>query len=147
MERVPTSKRILPTVSIEQNLSPKQKIAKGRMADEDFSIKNENGEKIGNFTLLIKWSPNKEAGVAYLNTINVNGARGRGYGRAAYVKIIDYLKQKNITFKSTESKLSRRSKKAWDYLVQESLARLVDEGKVDESVEDEGYSTAQYEAI
>ncbi len=148
MEGTPTQERILPTVSIEQNLSPMQKIAKGRMTNEDFLIKNENGETIGNFTLLFKKSPQpEEGGIAYLNTINVNGARGKGYGRAAYVQIINHLEQRNITFKSSEFQLSRGSKKAWDWLVEQGLARLVDKGVTDESKEDEGYSTAQYEVI
>ncbi len=117
MEGIPTPERILPIVSIEQNLSPMQKIAKGRMTNEDFLIKNENGETIGNFTLLFKKSLQQDGGVAYLNTINVNGARGKGYGRAAYVQIIEHLKQRNFTFKSSEFQLSRGSKKAWDWLV------------------------------
>ncbi|MDP3646297.1 MAG: hypothetical protein Q8R25_04380 [bacterium] len=138
--------RILPTVSIEENLSRLQKIAKGTMMAQDFLIKNEQGQTVGSFTLQISRPPKGEA-TAYLNTINVDAARGKGYGRAAYLKIIDHLKGQNIRFTSSTYSLSRDSKKVWDRLVQEGRARLVDEGQTDETKENEGYSTAQYEAL
>jgi len=137
---------ILPNVLIEQHLSPLQKIAKGTRTSEVFLIKDENENVVGSFTLSIS-RPRDKAAVAYLNTINVNSARGKGYGRAAYLKIVNYLKQQNIQFISSEYQLSRDAKKVWDWLVQEGKARLIDEGKTSDSSLNEGYSTARYEAL
>ena len=137
--------RMLPQVTVEENLSPLQKIGKGTRISKDFVIKNERSDVVGKFTLSIARPSNGEA-IAHLNTVSVT-ERGNGYGRAAYLKIIDYLHNQNIIFTSSESQLSRDSKKVWDWLVQEGKAYLVDAGKNDENAQNAGYSTATYRAF
>lgn len=146
MEGIQNKERVPPIVFVEENLSELQKKSKGTRLYKDFLIKNENKEIVGNFTLSIARPPGKEA-TAYLATINVHAARGKGYGRAAYLKIIDLMHRENIRFTSSETMLSRDSKKVWDWLVAQGKARVIDPGEVFETAENVGYSTTQYEAI
>ncbi|OGZ68671.1 MAG: hypothetical protein A3D44_04125 [Candidatus Staskawiczbacteria bacterium RIFCSPHIGHO2_02_FULL_42_22] len=132
----------LPKVIIE--IQQPKKESKGTFKSQKLIIKNEQNEEIGTATLNIS-SPKKGEASAYLNTINIKEElRGRGYGKSAYLEIIKLLG--SVKLKSGFG-LSRGTKKIWDWLLLNGLARKLDEGIVDEATENAGYSSAEYEII
>lgn len=152
MEKVPelnSKKKILeaefyhlPKVSIDL------KIPKNPMSDtlylEGFIIKDDAGEKIGDF-VLSNFRSLKGEHFASLTAININEKpKGEGYGKSTYLEIIKFLNE--IKLKSGWQ-LSRGSYKIWEWLVSQGLAKKVKEGVIDENTENVAYSSSEYETI
>ena len=143
-QNTPEEAERLPVVKIE--FQPRDKRFKGTMSTEHLLLRNAEGELVGEGTLNIS-RPIKGEHTAYLNTINTKEAlRGRGYGKSTYLELIQILKRQNIRLKSG-FELSRGSAKIWDWLTAEKRARKTQEGVINEQTENEGYSSAEYEAL
>lgn len=126
--------------------SPRDERFKGTISTEHFLIKAASGETIGEGTLSIS-RPTKGEQTAYLNTIAIHeDLRGHGYGKSAYVQLIQTLKDQGITLTSG-FQLSRGTAKIWDWLVTEKRAKKTKTGEINEEAENAGYSSSEYEAL
>ena len=125
-------------------MRPEKIKSKGTMKLEELIIKNSLGEEVGNAILNI-FLPKKGEKSAYLNTINIReDLRGEGYGKSVYLELIKLLGDAKL---KSGFQLSRGTEKIWEWLVLNGLARKLSEGNIDETAENAGYSSAEYEII
>ena len=134
-----------------ERIPPKQE-TRGTMAFEEYRIMNE-GSVIGELMLVVS-TPKGREHTAYLNTIKLyenedsaKNFKGKGYGTATYMKIIENVKERGIKFLSSGSQLSKDAYLLWEKLVAAGLAKKIREGTFDESSPEAGYTDAEYEAI
>ncbi|MFT6829377.1 MAG: hypothetical protein ACJAV6_000198 [Candidatus Paceibacteria bacterium] len=135
----------LPSVSIIENPSELQKKMKGSMSSMDFNITSDDVE-IGSFTLNVIGRSDKE-GYGYFNTIKLDEEfRGKDYSKSTYLEVIKRLKEDNKKL-STEWTLTKGADSVWQWLVENSYAKIIKEGERNEENKGAGYSTYQYESI
>lgn len=136
----------LPEVGIEL-IAPNRE-SKGTFKSQDLLIKDKHGEVIGHATVNVS-RPKTGEPEAYLNTISINEelrGQGYGYGKAAYLEIIKMLAGIKLKTKNNFG-LSRGTFKVWEWLCLNGIAVKTAEGKINDSAENIGYSTAEYETI
>jgi GNAT superfamily N-acetyltransferase len=108
-----------------------------------FGIHSMDGARIGELNVVVEDdSQQAEIDLIELET----DSRGKGYGRASYVALLQKLTAMGIKLRSGNN-LSREAKAIWDWMVEKGVARQLAEGDTNESSETFGYSTAEYEVI
>ncbi|MFT7016591.1 MAG: hypothetical protein ACJATX_000557 [Candidatus Paceibacteria bacterium] len=111
----------------------------------DFNITSDDVE-IGSFTLNVIGRSDKE-GYGYFNTIKLDEEfRGKDYSKSTYLEVIKRLKEDNKKL-STEWTLTKGADSVWQWLVENSYAKIIKEGERNEENKGAGYSTYQYESI
>jgi hypothetical protein len=132
----------LPKIQIEE-LPNKMR---GSLIPTEFKIRDEQGNEIGELTLLTSRPKNKEA-TASIAGIRVDVTHlGKGFGRSTYVQLVKRLVAEQVRLQ-TGVQLSRGSKPIWDWMVERGVARQTSEGQINEETENAAYSSAEYEII
>lgn len=139
----------LPKITLTKK-EPKRE-TRGSMRNDEYEILNTEGEVVGTFTLHVNIMPpalveRRGNGSASMNTVEVTHT-GQGFGTAAYLQVIDMLKQDYGIQLESGYQLSESSLALWERLVRINMAEMIEEGETEAGSEEAGYSSARFKAL
>lgn len=98
-------------------------------------ILNNSGEEIGNFATIDHENSRHFVNIELNDDNNI---RGKGYGLATYIKVIEESHKKGLTFESHPSLVSRNAKLIWDKFVYEKIAEVIKPFEVATYIDSDG---------